>query len=513
MLPRDTATTQQDGHPSLAGFPASTLLEPSSLPLASGADPLPRLNGLGSYAQPDGLFPFDDTPHDAFTRPSLLDSMPPMPYEGGGLFAHGGVPFGLELAPETFDTRADLMPSFGTPCKYAPCTAAHEGLQGFCPPLTPLAEYADDSAYSADTPGAGLDVNASEFHPRTRHRTHTPAGDTDDQTPPAGSHSTTERTPTTPLAPASVRRAPLQCSDDGINDSNDNDNDNDGASPRPQLLSPVRRYERRARSNFETSCTQSPPALRPKSRSSVSCVAVHGEAYGSPCYRHRQGMRRDELERLREQEPPEVKERRLAARQRQIDFGVDTEGYRNLCRLVPESKRSPLDPAIPNKCQNCSKRSWDGQIRKWRRLLHLYDNARTFEDVVAIRQQIERIQEEARECRRQGRSPASALPSPPSAVRRRECEKARRSKLRNELAQVDAQLAACEQELSSAPSSTLLAQRRDLAAQRNALAAQLKDLERAHNTSDARQQTNDGRSDGVERELCKTLGALCFDEE
>ena len=36
-------------------------------------------------------------------------------------------------------------------------------------------------------------------------------------------------------------------------------------------------------------------------------------------------------------------------------------------------KRKRSDPQTPNPKQICSKRSWDGQIRKWRRLLHVYD--------------------------------------------------------------------------------------------------------------------------------------------
>lgn len=31
------------------------------------------------------------------------------------------------------------------------------------------------------------------------------------------------------------------------------------------------------------------------------------------------------------------------------------------------------DPRTPDKYQVCSKRSWDGQISKWRRLLHRFD--------------------------------------------------------------------------------------------------------------------------------------------
>lgn len=35
--------------------------------------------------------------------------------------------------------------------------------------------------------------------------------------------------------------------------------------------------------------------------------------------------------------------------------------------------RTKAHPRTPDIRQVCSKRSWDGQIRKWRRLLHEYD--------------------------------------------------------------------------------------------------------------------------------------------
>ncbi|KAF2070220.1 hypothetical protein CYY_008466 [Polysphondylium violaceum] len=69
----------------------------------------------------------------------------------------------------------------------------------------------------------------------------------------------------------------------------------------------------------------------------------------------------------------EADPKRLAARQRQIDIGKMTVGYKNFIEQVPKSKRKPTDPKTPNKYQICSKRSWDGQVRKWRRLLHQYD--------------------------------------------------------------------------------------------------------------------------------------------
>jgi hypothetical protein len=71
---------------------------------------------------------------------------------------------------------------------------------------------------------------------------------------------------------------------------------------------------------------------------------------------------------LKENDP-----RRLAQRQKQIDYGKATSGYAQYTDAVAKSKRKREDPKTPNKHQVCSKRSWDGQIRKWRRMLHFYD--------------------------------------------------------------------------------------------------------------------------------------------
>ena len=36
-------------------------------------------------------------------------------------------------------------------------------------------------------------------------------------------------------------------------------------------------------------------------------------------------------------------------------------------------KRTKQHPKSPNKHQICSRKSWDGQIKKWRRQLHVFD--------------------------------------------------------------------------------------------------------------------------------------------
>jgi hypothetical protein len=66
---------------------------------------------------------------------------------------------------------------------------------------------------------------------------------------------------------------------------------------------------------------------------------------------------------------------RLAIRQKQIDYGKNTVGYDEYLLRVPKEKRSFRDPQTPDIHSVCSRRSWDGQIKKWRRLLHAYDPA------------------------------------------------------------------------------------------------------------------------------------------
>jgi len=60
-------------------------------------------------------------------------------------------------------------------------------------------------------------------------------------------------------------------------------------------------------------------------------------------------------------------------RQKQIDYGYRTVGYLRYRLLVSKEGRRPEHPRTPKKNQGCSKRSWDGQLKKWRRDLHLWD--------------------------------------------------------------------------------------------------------------------------------------------
>lgn len=79
-----------------------------------------------------------------------------------------------------------------------------------------------------------------------------------------------------------------------------------------------------------------------------------------------------------EKQKKETDPKRLEARQKQIDIGMNTVGYQSFKKFFDTlslSEQQDADlPRIPSKYQICSKRSWDGQVRKWRRGLHVYDD-------------------------------------------------------------------------------------------------------------------------------------------
>eukprot|EP01001_Neometanema_parovale_P007525 NODE_3825_length_1157_cov_70.854932_g3638_i0.p1 GENE.NODE_3825_length_1157_cov_70.854932_g3638_i0~~NODE_3825_length_1157_cov_70.854932_g3638_i0.p1 ORF type:complete len:303 (-),score=84.97 NODE_3825_length_1157_cov_70.854932_g3638_i0:140-1048(-) len=69
----------------------------------------------------------------------------------------------------------------------------------------------------------------------------------------------------------------------------------------------------------------------------------------------------------------ETDEHKIAQRRKQIDFGYVTYGYLNYLKSKPKSERVRGDPQTPNALQKCSKRSWEGQMKIWRRQIHKYD--------------------------------------------------------------------------------------------------------------------------------------------
>ena len=66
-------------------------------------------------------------------------------------------------------------------------------------------------------------------------------------------------------------------------------------------------------------------------------------------------------------------ETKESKRAKQIGYGKATLGYVRYRHLVPPPTREPGHPRTPRVDQRCSKRSWDGQVRKWRRGLHAWD--------------------------------------------------------------------------------------------------------------------------------------------
>ncbi|KAF0706963.1 hypothetical protein AaE_013857 [Aphanomyces astaci] len=70
----------------------------------------------------------------------------------------------------------------------------------------------------------------------------------------------------------------------------------------------------------------------------------------------------------------ETDQRKLAQRQKQIDFGKNTIGYDRYLQAVPKGRRQfGKHPSTPDKYAVASKRAWDGRIQVWRRHLHIYD--------------------------------------------------------------------------------------------------------------------------------------------
>ncbi len=63
----------------------------------------------------------------------------------------------------------------------------------------------------------------------------------------------------------------------------------------------------------------------------------------------------------------------LRKRQKCINFGKVTAEYQNYVMELPRKARQAFHPRTPNKFRKCSRRKFDGLIKKWRRLLHAFD--------------------------------------------------------------------------------------------------------------------------------------------
>mmetsp|Transcript_34796 Transcript_34796/g.63359 ORF Transcript_34796/g.63359 Transcript_34796/m.63359 type:complete len:234 (+) Transcript_34796:53-754(+) len=70
----------------------------------------------------------------------------------------------------------------------------------------------------------------------------------------------------------------------------------------------------------------------------------------------------------------QVTDRRVAARQRQVDIGKARPEYVRYLQFVPKEQRTPTCPRTPDPLACVSKRQFDRQLSEWRRQLHEYDD-------------------------------------------------------------------------------------------------------------------------------------------
>ncbi|ELT96648.1 hypothetical protein CAPTEDRAFT_219525 [Capitella teleta] len=72
----------------------------------------------------------------------------------------------------------------------------------------------------------------------------------------------------------------------------------------------------------------------------------------------------------------------LQRRAKQIDYGKSTPEYAKYLAEVPKHVRTEDHPSTPNKNRQYSRRSWDTQIRIWRKTLHIWDPVTSTPDSV-----------------------------------------------------------------------------------------------------------------------------------
>ena len=75
----------------------------------------------------------------------------------------------------------------------------------------------------------------------------------------------------------------------------------------------------------------------------------------------------------REELPLITDPHKLEQRQKQLDYGKNTDGYRNYLKLWPKINRKLSMPVTPEKSIGYSHRRWLGIMTKWRKALHQWD--------------------------------------------------------------------------------------------------------------------------------------------
>lgn len=107
--------------------------------------------------------------------------------------------------------------------------------------------------------------------------------------------------------------------------------------------------------------TSSPSLSRSSSRSSIRSISTTSEP---------------PLKRRNETRAPveyENDQQVISRRQKQLDYGKNTIGYQAYLTKVPKSNRSRENPVTPDKFVKYSRRSWDQQVKIWRKKIHEFD--------------------------------------------------------------------------------------------------------------------------------------------
>lgn len=93
----------------------------------------------------------------------------------------------------------------------------------------------------------------------------------------------------------------------------------------------------------------------------------------NPRYKRRLLLSGPQEDSIQKRKPVTVDEHKLDQRQKQINIGKNTLAYGRYANAVRRDDRTKEDPRTPDKFQVCSTRSWVGQIKNWRRKLHVWD--------------------------------------------------------------------------------------------------------------------------------------------